>query len=126
MAERVIHFVLSRYPRCYVYTHRHPQREAEVVYVGKGTRGRAWADTRRSPDHRRWLRDWQTLGFAPDEFVRIERRKLTSMEAAKQERELIAFYRQQGALLFNKCRSGKWHVRTYYNKWMPDPKFGKL
>jgi len=126
MADRVIEIVLRPYPRCYVYIHHHPQRETDVVYVGKGTRGRAWDDTNRSPEHRCWLRDIQNLGFAPDTFVRIERRKLTSDEAEREERALIAFYRRQGKLLFNKSRNKKRPVRRYQNKWMPDPKFGRL
>jgi len=60
------------------------------------------------------------LGYAPDEFVRIEVRKLTSSEAEKKEQELIAFYRKKGSLLFN---GGE---RPYDNKWLPEPGFGKL
>jgi hypothetical protein len=135
MTEKVVHVVLSPYPRCYVYIHYDPRKtrrgELEqidhVVYVGKGTRARAWVDTRlNSPDHRRWLRDLQNQGFSPDEFVRIEKRRLTSEEAIKFEGELIAFYRKKGVLLFNKERGLKGSVRTYDNKWMRDPKFGKL
>lgn len=135
MAERIIHFVLSPYPRWYVYVHYDPRkvRRGEpgqvdhVVYVGKGTRARAWVDVRlSSPDHRRWLRDLQIEGFSPDEFVRIERRKLTSDQAIKTERELIAFYRSKGALLFNKEKGWRGCVRTYENRWMTDPAFGKL
>lgn len=124
MTERNYQIVFQPYPRCYVYVHYHPQKAKqgvqEVVYVGKGTRGRAWDDRKRSPNHAQWLRDWQNQGFAPDEFVRIEFRKLTSKQAEKREQELIAFYRERGALLFN---DGE---RTYENKWLPDPKFGKL
>jgi hypothetical protein len=124
MAEKNHRIVLQRYPRCYVYIHYNPQKAKrglwDVVYVGKGTRMRAWDDRNRSPAHARWLRDWQNLGFAPDEFVRIEFRKLTSKQAEKKEKELIAFYRRKGALLFN---DGE---RAYDNKWLPDPQFGEL
>jgi hypothetical protein len=135
VTERVIHLVLSPYPRWYVYVHYDPRkvRKGEpgqvdhVVYVGKGTRARAWVDVRlSSPDHRRWLRDLQIEGFAPDEFVIIERRKLTSDRAIKAERELTAFYRAKGALLFNKEKGWSGPVRTYENRWMPDPAFGKM
>lgn len=126
MTEKTIQLAFRPYPRCYVYIHFHPERETEVVYVGKGTRGRAWDDTRRCPDHRRWLRDWQNLGYAPDQFVKVVKRKLTSREAELEERKLIASYRTHGATLFNKSSNKKWPVRTYYNKWLPDPKFGKL
>jgi hypothetical protein len=135
MTERVVHIVLSPYPRCYVYIHYDPRkvRRGEVgqidhvVYVGKGTRARAWVDTRlNSPDHRRWLRDLQNQGFAPDEFVRIEKRRLTSEEAIRFERDLIAFYREKGVLLFNKERGWNGPVRTYESRWMPHPGFGKL
>jgi len=135
MPERLIHVVLSPYPRWYVYAHCDPRmvRKGEsgqidhVVYVGKGTRARAWVDARlNSPDHRRWLRDLQNDGFSPDEFVRIEKRKLTSDQAFEFERELIAFYREKGALLFNKEKGWSGPVRRYENKWMPDPGFGKM
>jgi hypothetical protein len=79
-----------------------------------------------SPDHRRWLRDLQNDGFSPDGFVRIEKRRLTSDQAFKFERELIAFYCEKGALLFNKEKGWSGPVRRYENKWMPDPKFGKM
>src|ERR1700739_2618501 len=81
MPERLIRVVLSPYPRWYVYVPYDPRmvRTGEsgqidhVVYVGKGTRARAWVDASlSSPDHRRWLRDLQNDGFSPDEFVRIE------------------------------------------------------
>jgi hypothetical protein len=135
MVERLIHVVLSPYPRWYVYVHYDPRgsRKGEsgeidnVVYVGKGTRARAWVDVRlSSPDHRRWLRDLQNDGFSPDEFVRIEKRRLTSGQAFKFERELIAFYRKKGTLLFNKEKGWSGPVRRYENKWMPDPAFGKM
>jgi hypothetical protein len=135
MTERVIHFVLSPYPRWYVYVHYDPRKdrkgEAEqidnVVYVGKGTRARAWVDVRlSSPDHRRWLRDLQNDGFSPDEFVRIEKRKLTSEQAFKFERQLIASYRERGVLLFNKEKGWSGPARRYENRWMPDPAFGKM
>lgn len=135
MAERVMRVILSPYPRWYVYVHYDPRkvRKGEpgqidhVVYVGKGTRGRAWVDTRlSSPDHRRWLRDLQNDGFSPDEFVRIEKGKLTSDQALNLERQLIAFYREKGVLLFNKEGGWTGPVRKYENKWMPDPSFGKM
>jgi len=44
----------------------------------------------------------QNDGFSPDEFVRVEKRKLTSDQAFEFERELITFFREKGALLFNK------------------------
>lgn len=135
MSERVIHPILRPCPRWYVYVHYDPRRVREndprqidhVVYVGKGTRARAWVDTRpSSPDHGRWLRDLQNDGFSPDQFVRIEKRRLTPDEALRLERQLIAFYRQNGALLFNKERAWSGPTRQYENKWMPDPAFGKM
>ncbi len=84
-------------------------------------------DTRlSSPDHRRWLRDLQNEGVSPDEFVRIEKRKLTSDQALEFEGKLIAFYREKGDLLFNKEKGWTGPVRRYENKWMPDPAFGKI
>jgi hypothetical protein len=135
MAEQIIRRPFRPYPRCYVYIHHDPravvlgtsERTDHVVYVGKGTRARAWVDTRGSSlDHRRWLRDLQILGFAPDEFVKIVKRKLTSEEASKFERELIAFHRNNGATLFNKERGWKGAVRKYGNASAPEHEFGKL
>ncbi|HEY2467838.1 MAG TPA: hypothetical protein VGI45_08350 [Terracidiphilus sp.] len=72
------------------------------------------------------MRDLQNDGFSPDEFVRIERRRLTSDQAFQFECELIAQYRRNGALLFNKERGNCEPVRRYENKWMPDPRFGEM
>ena len=114
MAEKVIHVVLSPYPRWYVYIHYDPRLVQNgalggidsVVYVGKGTRARAWVDMRlSSPDHRRWMRDLQNDGFSPDEFVRIEKRRLTSDQAFQVESGLISFYRKNGALLFERKKA---------------------
>lgn len=88
--------------------------------MGEGTRTRAWEDRNRTPDHGRWLRDWQNQGCAPDEFVKIVRRKLTKKQAQREELVLITLYRKQGARLFN---DGE---RTYENKWLPNLEFGKL
>jgi hypothetical protein len=135
MPERTINVVLSPYPRWYVYVHYDPRKVRvgetaqidHVVYVGKGTRARAWVDMRvSSPDHRRWLRDLQNAGFSPDEFVKIEKRKLTSDQAIRYERELIALYRKEEVLLFNKEGGWRGLVRRYENKWMTDPAFGKI
>ena len=135
MAEKAIRIVLSPYPRWYVYVHYDPRRVRKgdsgqtdhVVYVGKGTRARAWVDVRlSSPDHRRWLRDLQNDGFSPDQFVRIEKPKLTPEQAIRFEHELIAHYREKGALLFNKEKGWSGPVRRYENRWMPDPAFGRM
>jgi len=135
MTEKVIRAVLRPYPRCYVYIHFDPRKVRpedknqidHVVYVGKGTRERPWVDRRiYSGAHRRWLRDLQYQGFAPDEYVRIEFRKLTEEEALKLEQQLLKFYRDKGVLLFNREKGYKGPVRTYDNKWIPDPAFGKL
>ena len=135
MTEKIVRGVLRPYPRWYVYIHFDPRRTRrgepegpdDVVYIGKGTRARAWSDMRlNSPDHRRWLRDLQIQGFSPDKFVRIEKGNLTPEEAGEFERQLIASYRDKGVLLFNKERGWKGRVRTYENKWMPDPEFGTI
>lgn len=135
MTEKVVHVVLRPYARCYVYIHYDPRKVRpedkeqidHVVYVGRGTRERAWVDRRLySPEHRRWLRDLQYQGFAPDEYVSIKFRRCTLDEAIKLERQVLNFYRSKEVLLFNKERGYKGPVRTYDNKWMPDPNFGKL
>lgn len=135
MTEKVIRAVLRPYPRCYVYIHFDPRKVRpedkdqidHVVYVGEGTRERAWVDRRiYSPAHRLWLRDLQYRGFAPDEYVQVKFRKLTKGEALKLEQQLLKVYRDKGVLLFNREKGYKGPVRSYDNKWMPDPAFGKL
>jgi hypothetical protein len=135
MAEMNIKAAIRPYPRCYVYIHFDPRklqlgeplRVDHEVYVGKGTRARAWVDTRSySPDRGRWLRDIRNQEFSRDRYVRIEFQARSSEEARKPEKSLIAFYRDKGALLFNKEKGWKGTVRIYQNKWFSDPEFGKL
>jgi len=71
MAEIHYSFVLRSNPTDYVYEHFHPQRITEVVYVGRGSDGRAWSSACRSHDHLVWIREWQALGYSPDRYVRI-------------------------------------------------------
>src|ERR1700683_3381956 len=69
--------ILRPYPTDYVYLHFHPQRPDEIVYVGRGSGGRAWSSDGRSTAHQLWMMEWQGLGYSPDQFVRIAARGLT-------------------------------------------------
>jgi hypothetical protein len=37
-------------------------------------------------DHQYWLRDWQDLGYTPDQFVKVVRRKMTAERGLQFER----------------------------------------
>jgi hypothetical protein len=135
MSERVYQVVLSPYSRCYVYVHFDPRKVRpddksqidHIVYVGKGTRERAWADDRtNSSGHSLWLRDLQYQGFSPDQYVQIMSRNCTEEQALKTEQELLNLYRSKGVLLFNNEPGYKGPVRNYQNKSLPEPTFGGL
>ena len=76
----------------YVYEHFCP-KSGEVVYVGKGTHGRAWSFQKnagqRSAEHYSWAADLMYAGYTPDQFVRIRHNNLTSEEAIDIEHHLI-------------------------------------
>ncbi len=75
----------------YVYTHTDPETE-EVIYVGKGSRGRAWhcAETNsRGYTHAQHLNTLTLQGYTPDSWVTIIASGLTSEEAYKLETDLI-------------------------------------
>src|ERR1035441_3468914 len=62
MTEISRSIVLRPYPTDYVYLHFHPQRPDEVVYVGRGSGGRAWLSDNRRTDHQVWMMEWQAQG----------------------------------------------------------------
>jgi hypothetical protein len=111
--------VLTQNPTDYVYVHVHPRRPAEVVYVGRGSAGRAWSFARRSHDHLVWLREWQALGYTADQWVRILHRGLTPQQADKKEKEAIAFHKKLGHQLFNDLLN-KGKTRPHRNRSFPD------
>lgn len=78
----------------YVYTHTDPNTET-VVYVGKGSRGRAWhcAETNsRSPEHALWLNGLIKLGYTPDSWVTIIETGLTEKESLALEATIMQSY----------------------------------
>ena len=86
----------------YVYTHVDPDTD-EIVYVGKGSRGRAWAFSSvaepkggrygsRSREHTDWYHEKETQGLHPGDLVRIVKVFSTSKEALTYEKELIDRY----------------------------------
>ena len=124
MVERTYSVRLQPMPKHYVYIHFHPQHPDEencVVYVGVGTDRRAWSRRERSDDHSHWMRDWQDLGYTPDQFVKVVRRKMTKEQALKFERQLIKYYLTRGCSLFNKEKQGSTQQRQY-TPFFPDVK----
>ena len=65
----------------YVYKH---VGKGEVVYIGKGTKERAWSSHTRSPQHKQWMKDC-------DIFTAVQpiETDLTEKEAILLERTLI-------------------------------------
>lgn len=72
----------------YVYEHFDPATK-EVVYVGKGCRGRAWVCEGRTPPHTRWIAHLLACGHLPDQFVRIRARGLSDRGALAHEKTAI-------------------------------------
>lgn len=88
----------------YVYFHRDPITN-EVVYVGKGSRGRAWhcAETNsRSLEHSKWMNDLIYKGYTPNDWVEIVETQLDNNQALELETNLI-----WGSLTFPKFNSKK-------------------
>jgi hypothetical protein len=111
--------IMTSNPTDYVYVHVHPQRTDEVVYVGRGSDSRAWSSAHRSKAHLVWIREWQALGYSPDQYVRVVFRGLTPQRAVKKEEQLLAFHRKKGDQLFNKQRY-KGGTRQHQNRFYPD------
>lgn len=75
----------------YVYFHVDPATD-EVVYVGSGTKERAWTireSNRSNEQHLDWLLKLETEGRTPDEHVHIAHKFRTKREALDKEAELI-------------------------------------
>ena len=93
--------------RYYTYVHFDPIT-SEIMYVGKGTRHRAWTFTKntsggRALDHFEYLCSLESLGYTPDDWVKIVDKGLSSTEALEKEMELISKHRP----LFNKNYKSK-------------------
>ena len=74
----------------YVYTHIDPVTQ-ELMYVGKGTRGRAWwMEKSRNKEHYDAITQILDTGnYTMDDIVTIEEKGLTEKEAYVLEEELI-------------------------------------
>lgn len=78
-------------PMYYVYTHADPDTK-EVVYVGVGTKDRAYtsrATQRGNPEHEQWLQDVETRGYIPHEYVNIICKSSNRDDCLLAEAELI-------------------------------------
>jgi hypothetical protein len=75
----------------YVYSHVDPETE-ELIYIGKGSRGRAWhcAETNsRGVGHAAHLDSLILKGYTPDSWVHIIESALTNEQAFALESELL-------------------------------------
>ena len=77
----------------YVYQHKDP-RSGEVIYVGHGSRGRAWTHgskhtVLRSQEHLDHLEGMTQCGFVPSDWVSILHSGLTKSDACAIEQDLI-------------------------------------
>lgn len=77
----------------YWYFHRDISNENEIVYVGIGTKDRAWYCRNRQPDHLEWLNQIDKLFITMDEIVEIGDRGLSRKEALETEIQLINEYK---------------------------------
>jgi hypothetical protein len=94
----------------YVYQHIHPESK-QVVYVGKGTAGRAWScgfssgaihgRGNRTKEHQTWIHALLNSGYTPADFVVIVAQGLDGTSAREIETELTEECRVGGAPLFN-------------------------
>lgn len=74
----------------YVYAHVDPDTH-EIVYVGKGSNGRAWTANPRRPDHAAWMRA-QAAKYGPSMHINILVYNLTPQRACEIESELIELH----------------------------------
>lgn len=90
--------------RYYVYFH-YDQAVNEVLYVGHGTGPRAWVMNYplRSAEHAKFLKDLETRGDIPADWVVIQDRNLSKKDACSIERKYIKKYKPR----FNKIQGEK-------------------
>jgi len=99
----------------YVYLHIDP-RTCQVVYIGKGTRLRAWHIHNRSDKHVKWFDELKSLNIIP--IIKIIHVFDIPEPAFIREQMLIAFLRRSHVKLFNRAPGGLWipsgakHPRT--------------
>lgn len=86
----------------YVYLHIDP-RTSQVVYVGQGTSERAWTYNGRSPKHKKWFRQLNSLGFSP--IIKLIHVFNNKKDALIREIMLISFFSKKGKL-FNRNKGG--------------------
>jgi hypothetical protein len=77
----------------YVYKHEDP-RSGEIIYVGHGSRGRAWTHgskhtVLRSQEHLDHLESMTQEGFVPSDWVHIYVSGLTKADACAIEQDMI-------------------------------------
>lgn len=75
----------------YVYLHIDPIT-GTPVYVGKGSRGRAWhcaESNSRGKEHASWMNELILKGYTPDSWVAIDSYGLSQKDAHSREVELI-------------------------------------
>lgn len=99
----------------YVYQHVHPVT-GELVYIGKGTGGRAWDVTRCRGTHRQhqeWMEAMMEEGYVPSDWVQIVNQALPEKEAFALEKECL---HDSGGTIFNR-QSGQ---RNYQAKLTDD------
>lgn len=85
----------SDYQKYYVYTHTDPQTK-ELLYIGMGTKDRAWhyrVSMSRHRSHMEHLNKLTEAGYLPSDWVNIEHRNLTKGEAEITEKRLIQEYK---------------------------------
>lgn len=118
----------------YVYQHVDPDT-GEIVYIGCGSKGRAWQYNKgsehatrnggRHSDHFRWLEDQTAKGFTMADVVVIVRKSLRKPIALKLERKLVAkhkprFNRPMGvSTLCLSSRQLSWARENYGNTKYP-------
>lgn len=90
----------------YVYLHRSPDTK-EIVYIGFGTKERAWncrKTHRRNNEHLDWLAYYDSKGYTMDEIVEISFKSRDREAALEMERKLIDTYRPK----FNYTEAWSW------------------
>ena len=95
----------------YVYFHIDPE-SSEVVYVGKGSRGRAWhcaESNSRGEDHALWMNGLIQEGFTPDAWVKIVESSLEEAEAFQLEKEEVDTRRPK----FNSKKDGACKLTSF-------------
>lgn len=104
----------------YVYFHVDPS-SGDIVYVGSGTKERAWlarASNRQNEEHLAWLRNIETLGHTPDEYVTIVFKSSVKREVLDRETQLIEELKPR----FNKTLDKWWWCLTLTEEQLEEAK----